>query len=266
MSQFDWLVAAFPWTTFAAFDTETTGLEPKLNRVVEAGAIRFDALGVSARFNSLINPKIPMPSEVTKVNGITDAMLAKEPDAAKVMPDFIDFLSDSVLIAHNAPFDVAFVNEELARLGMQPLRNRVVDTRIFAKEIYPGLPNYRLQDLARNFGIEAIDAHRAEDDARVCMELFLVCLNRLRETRPDLVQAASTAQAGETAVSPEASGGHGAATGASVSGNRETETGTAGTGAPATQEKEREAALDDEAMQEDLFGEDETDDFSEEDV
>jgi DNA polymerase-3 subunit epsilon len=263
MSQFDWLVAAFPWTTFAAFDTETTGLEPKLNRVVEAGAIRFDALGVSARFNSLINPKIPMPPEVTKVNGITDAMLAKEPDAAKVLPDFIDFLADSVLIAHNAPFDVAFINEELARLGMQPLRNRVIDTRIFAKEIYPGLPNYRLQDLARNFGIEAIDAHRAEDDARVCMELFLVCLKRLKETRPDLVQAAATAETVESAGAVNAQS-------AQQAPKDPFSAGSAGTGAAGSLSASRttdiEPALDDEAMQEDLFGDDDSNEFSEEEI
>lgn len=190
MSQFDWLVGAFPWTVFTVFDTETTGLEPKLNRVVEAGAIRFDSRGISARFNSLINPKVPMPPEVSKINGITDAMLMKERDAAAVLPDFIEFLGDTPIIAHNAPFDVAFINEELARLGKEPLKNRVIDTRIFAKEIFPSLQSYRLQDLAKRFNIEAIDAHRAEDDARVCMELFLVCLARLREMRPDLVKAA----------------------------------------------------------------------------
>jgi DNA polymerase-3 subunit epsilon len=196
MSQFDWLVAAFPWTVFTAFDTETTGLEPKLNRVVEAGAIRFDSIGVSARFNALINPMVPMPPEVTKINGITDAMLKKEQPAGEVIPDFMEFIGDTPIIAHNAPFDVAFINEELSRLGKPPLKNRVIDTRIFAKELFPSLQSYRLQDLARHFSITAIDAHRAEDDARVCMELFLVCLARLRETRPDLVQAASAASDG----------------------------------------------------------------------
>lgn len=204
MSQFDWLVAAFPWTVFTAFDTETTGLEPKLNRVVEAGALRFDSIGVSARFNALINPMVPMPPEVTKINGITDAMLMKEPPSAEVIPDFMEFIGDTPIIAHNAPFDVAFINEELSRLGRPPLKNRVIDTRIFAKELFPSLHSYRLQDLARNFSITAIDAHRAEDDARVCMELFLVCLARLRETRPDLVQAASAvSESGKDPTPPQ---------------------------------------------------------------
>ena len=198
MSQFDWLVSAYQETVFTAFDTETSGLEPKLNRVVEAGAIRFDALGISARFNALINPKIPMPAEVTRINGITDAMLMHEPDAAAILPDFVEFLGNTVLVAHNAPFDVAFINEELARLGRPPLANRVIDTRILAKETFPGLPNYKLQDLASRFGITAVDAHRAEDDARVCMELFLVCLKKITGQNSSVGQTADRIDAAST--------------------------------------------------------------------
>lgn len=185
MSQFDWLVKAAHTTVFTVFDTETTGLEPKTCRIVEVGGIRFDLRGAIARFNVLINPGTPMPAEVTKINGITDAMLKGQPDAAHVMPDFLRFVGNSVLIAHNAPFDVNFINAELGRLALPLLGNTVVDTRIFAKELFPGLPKYALQDLASRFGIKALDAHRAEDDARVCMELFLVCMDELRRRNPD---------------------------------------------------------------------------------
>ena len=133
MAQFDWLVAAFPETTFTVFDTETTGLEPKTNRVVEAGAIRFDARGIISRFNVLINPGMPMPAEVTKINGITDSMLAKQPNAAAiVLPDFLRFIGDSVLIAHNAQFDINFINEELARLGKPTAPSTGLSTRSFS--------------------------------------------------------------------------------------------------------------------------------------
>jgi DNA polymerase-3 subunit epsilon len=190
MGQFDSLVASFPATIFTVFDTETTGLDARLNRVVEIGGIRFDERGIRSRFNVLINPKMPMPAEVTKINGITDSMLADKPEAKIVLPDFLRFIGDTVLIAHNAPFDVNFINEELSRLGLPLLKNRVLDTRIFAKEVFPGLPKYSLQELAVKFSIEAKDAHRAEDDARVCMELFLVCMRQLREKNPHLVKAA----------------------------------------------------------------------------
>ena len=175
MGQYDWLRAADPSVTFTAFDTETTGLDPKQNRVIEFGAIRFDSSGIMARFSVLINPERPMPAEASRINGITDAMLAGKPVAAEVLPDFLSFIGNSVLVAHNAPFDISFMNEELSRLMLPPLSNRVVDTRILAKDVFPGLPRYALQELAKHFGIEAIDAHRAEDDARVCYELFRVC-------------------------------------------------------------------------------------------
>lgn len=189
MSQFDWVVEAFKKNSFTVFDTETTGLEPKTCRIVEIGGLRFNARGVIARFNVLINPGSPMPAEVTKINGITDAMLKGQPDSGKVIPDFLRFAGDSVLIAHNAPFDISFVNSELIRIGMKPLANPVIDTRIFAKEMFPNLPKYSLQELALRFGIEARDAHRAEDDARVCMELFLKCLGELQIRSPNTSKA-----------------------------------------------------------------------------
>lgn len=184
MGQHDWLSSSFNETIFTVFDTETTGLDARANRIVEIGGIRFDTQGISCRFNALINPGMPMPAEVTKINGITDEMLRGQPEAHSVIPDFMRFAGNTVLIAHNAPFDISFVNEELLRLGLSKISNNVIDTRIFAKELFPGLPKYSLQDLALRFGIEAREAHRAEDDARVCMELFLVCMKKLLEKNP----------------------------------------------------------------------------------
>lgn len=232
MAQFDWLVAAFPETTFTVFDTETTGLEPKTNRVVEAGAIRFDARGIISRFNVLINPGMPMPAEVTKINGITDSMLAQQPNAAAVIPDFLRFIGDSVLIAHNAQFDINFINAELARLGKPTLVNRVIDTLIFAREVFPGLPNYKLQNLATKFGITAIDAHRAEDDARVCMELFLVCVNALKDKMPKTASAAGSA---------------------GFSGQEKTITPAAAAAPQNARESEQDDLFGDETEEEDLF-------------
>ncbi len=190
MTQYDALLSSFSKTVFTVFDTETTGLDPKSNRVVEIGGIRFDSRGIVSRFSVLINPKVPMPPEVTKINGITDAMLAGQSESKTVLPDFMRFIGNTVLIAHNAPFDVNFINEDLSRLALPPLTNKVIDTRLFAKEVFPDLPKYALQELALRFGIEAKDAHRAEDDARVCMELFLVCMKKLREKNPHFTEEA----------------------------------------------------------------------------
>lgn len=188
MTSYDWLAAVYDTAVFVAFDTETTGLDPASGRIVEIGAVKFDRRGIIARYNVLINPEMPMPEEAGKVNGITDAMLKDKPLIAAVFPDFFDFIGTGVLVAHNAPFDINYVNAELKRLKKLSLTNKVVDTRIFAKEVYTGLSSYALQDLAVQLGITALEAHRAEDDARVCMELFEKILNRFLKNNPELVE------------------------------------------------------------------------------
>ena len=203
MTTYDWLAAVYDTAAFIAFDTETTGLDPASGRIVEIGAVKFDRRGIIARYNVLINPEMPMPEEAGKVNGITDAMLKDKPLIAAVFPDFFDFIGTGVLVAHNAPFDINYVNAELKRAGKTPLTNKVVDTRIFAKEVFPGLSSYALQDLAVQFGITALEAHRAEDDARVCMELFDKILNRFLKNNPELVEKIRAETDAASLLAPE---------------------------------------------------------------
>ena len=188
MTSYDWLAAVYDTAAFIAFDTETTGLDAAVGKIVEIGAVKFDRRGIIARYNVLINPQMPMPEEAGKVNGITDAMLKDKPVIAAVFPDFLEFIGTGILVAHNAPFDINYVNTELARAEKPLLTNKVVDTRIFAKEVFPGLSSYALQDLAVQFGITALEAHRAEDDARVCMELFEHTLTRFLKNNTELVE------------------------------------------------------------------------------
>ena len=203
MTSYDWLAAVYDTAAFIAFDTETTGLDPASGRIVEIGAVKFDRRGVIARYNVLINPEMPMPEEAGKVNGITDEMLKDKPLIAAVFPDFFDFIGMGVLVAHNAPFDINYVNAELKRAGKTPLTNKVVDTRIFAKEVFPGLSSYALQDLAVQFGITALAAHRAEDDARVCMELFEKILSRFLKNNPELVEKIRAETDAASLLAPE---------------------------------------------------------------
>ena len=204
MTSYDWLAAVYDTAAFIAFDTETTGLDPASGRIVEIGAVKFDRRGVIARYNVLINPEMPMPEEAGKVNGITDEMLKDKPLIADVFPDFFDFIGTGVLVAHNAPFDINYVNAELKRLEKPPLTNKVIDTRIFAKEVYTGLSSYALQDLAVQLGITALEAHRAEDDARVCMELFEKILNRFLKNNPELVEKIRAETDAASLLAPEA--------------------------------------------------------------
>ena len=203
MTSYDWLAAVYDTVAFIAFDTETTGLDPALGKIVEIGAVKFDRRGIVARYNVLINPEMPMPEEAGKVNGITDEMLKDKPLIAAVFPDFFDFIGMGVLVAHNAPFDINYVNAELKRGGKPPLTNKVVDTRIFAKEVFPGLSSYALQDLAVQFGITALEAHRAEDDARVCMELFEQILSRFLKNNSELLEKIRAETDAASLLAPE---------------------------------------------------------------
>ena len=182
MSSFDWAVKAYTeGAVFTAFDIETTGLEPRTDHIVEIGAVKFDKNGLAARFSALINPGIAMPPEAEKVNNISDEMLRGKPSLDTVLPDFLFFIRNTILMAHNAPFDCGFINGKLkknpASKNIDAGPHSIVDTLVFSRESFPGRRSYSLQNLAADLRINVLDAHRAEDDARVCMEIFIRCTN-----------------------------------------------------------------------------------------
>lgn len=180
MDSFYWAISAFrEGSLFTAFDIETTGLDDRRDRIVEIGAVQFTQQGLVGTSSTLIDPGIPMPAQAGRVNNITDAMLAGQPPIQEALPAFVHFAAGSIILAHNAPFDCGFVNAGLARLyddGFVPfaaLPNRIADTLPLARRLLPGRVRYNLQDLAASLGLRAEAAHRAFDDARLCMEIFL---------------------------------------------------------------------------------------------
>lgn len=189
MSSYNWLSAVYDKATFVAFDTETTGVQTDVDRVIEIGAVKFDKRGIISRMNILINPEMPIPPEATQVNNITDAMVQDKPVMQAVIGDFLRFIKDSVLVIHNAKFDIGMMDHELARLGGSPITNKVVDTWVFAKEVYPGLESYALQRLAARFDLTVLDAHRAEDDARVCMDFFHLAVQHFFDEDAEMLEA-----------------------------------------------------------------------------
>ncbi len=142
-------------------------------------AVRFRDGKEEGRFSALIHPGMKMPSGATSVNGITDAMLDGKPPLEEVLPGFLEFAGDGILIAHNASFDLGFVAAALRKQARGVLPNDYVDTRPMSQRAWPGRSNYKLQSLAVDLGIKSLEAHRAEDDARVCMEVFLAGLKKL---------------------------------------------------------------------------------------
>ena len=166
---------------FVAFDTETTGMWAPFNRIVEIGAAKFTlAGGEPATFQSLVNPERRIPEEVIAVHGITDDMVSGAPGIRPVLEEFASFCGpDSVLVAHNAPFDISFVGDELNRVGLEFGDNSILDTVDIYHRLFPGLASYSLRNLIMHFGIARTQTHRALDDAIMVQRLLVQAAPKL---------------------------------------------------------------------------------------
>lgn len=178
MALFNQTIAA---STFVALDLETTGIRAATERIVEIGAIRFDWSGQSRQeFNTLVQPQRTIPDKVVAVHGITDDMVAHAPLFAQVATKLLDFLAGSVILAHNAAFDVGFLSCELRRAGFAIPQNLVLDTCRLSRQLLPESPKHRLTTLIRHLGIEPIgDSHRSIPDSWACAQIFRHCVQRL---------------------------------------------------------------------------------------
>ena len=171
--------AAVDTVTFTAFDFETTGLYPASDRIIEFGAVRFRGSEMLAEFGALADPGIPIHEDARKVSGISAEMLAGKPAVQVVLPEFMEFVGDSILIAHNAGFDAGFLRAALQEHGYGELSNLIIDTQVLAQRAYPRQRSYGLQNLIAMLGIPPNTAHRALDDAVMCMKLFRACVQEL---------------------------------------------------------------------------------------
>ncbi len=159
--------------TFVAFDTETTGLNAEECRIIEIGAVKFDRNGVIEKFGTLVDPQTPIPQRITQITNITDSMVHGRPLIGAVLKDFITFIGESILVAHNAQFDLRFLKAECERSGLPAVSNQVVDTLQFSRWTFPELGGYRQTRMAQVLGVKVLSAHRAYDDAEVCGNIFL---------------------------------------------------------------------------------------------
>lgn len=165
--------------TFVAFDFETTGLHPATDRIIEFGAVKFRDRRVLGSFDVLVNPGIPVTPDALSVSGISEEMLASQPAVEQALPDFLEFIRESVLVAHNAPFDMSFLRAALELAGRADVPNTVIDTQVLAQKAYPKLKSYSLQNLIAELHLPQGNAHRALDDAVMCKDLFLSCADAL---------------------------------------------------------------------------------------
>ncbi len=169
---------------FVVFDIETTGFSPVNNRIIEIGAVKVKDGEIAERFSSFVNPDVPIPFEIEKLTGINDGMVKDAPMIDQVLPAFLDFCADAVLVAHNAGFDMSFIRENALRLGIGRSFT-CVDTLGIARVLLPHQARHTLDAVAKTLGVSLENHHRAVDDAGATAEIFVKFIPMLREAGAD---------------------------------------------------------------------------------
>jgi len=158
-------------TVFTFLDVETTGLSPQTSRICEVALIGFQGDCRVAQFSSLVNPGLPIPPETTKIHGITDDMVRNSPAFPALVPRLLAMLEGTVVVAHNAEFDLSFVGMEFARSGLKLPELPVIDTVHIARHL-GGFTNNRLGTIAKELDISTENWHRALSDVEMTRKIF----------------------------------------------------------------------------------------------
>ncbi len=169
-------------TGFVVFDLETTGAKAPPCRVTEIGAWRVKNGEVLDEFQTLVNPEIPIPIFITQLTGITDEMVAEAPKFVEIAVDFLEFIGDSVLVAHNSGFDMRFLNHEISRVFPEyRLANPCLCTVQLSRKLVPETVNHKLKTMAEFYKLDLTNHHRASADAHATAHIFINLLSRLHE-------------------------------------------------------------------------------------
>jgi len=168
---------------FVVVDVEATGAKTPPNRLIELGAYRIRGGKIVDKFVTLVNPEIPIPRFVATLTGISNEMVRGAPVFADVAPKWLDFVSEAVLVAHNAPFDTSFLNHEISRVypGHRMVNPHLCTVKL-SRRAMPDLSNHRLETIASHFSIPIASRHRAGSDALATAEIFILLLTELEET------------------------------------------------------------------------------------
>ena len=163
---------------FIVFDIETTGLSAQTCKITEIGAVKVQGGKVLERYNVFVNPEIPIPEEIVKLTGITDEMVKDADTIDKVLPEFLAFCGDRLLIAHNADFDTGFIRYNAKALEI-PFENPYLDTVALSRYLNPELKKHKLDTLAEYFELGNFNHHRACDDAEMLAMIFFKMMEKL---------------------------------------------------------------------------------------
>lgn len=183
-------------TTYCVLDLETTGLSFRTEKITEVGIMKIKNGKVLDEFSCFVNPEKPIPQRVVEVTNITDDMVKDAETIDKVFPKILEFVGDSVLVAHNADFDIGFLKYNAKQLGCS-LENTYIDTLRLSKDLFPDFKKYKLGIIADNLGIKVEVAHRALDDVDTTVKVFNVMINMLKEKGAKKIEDIDLLEAGK---------------------------------------------------------------------
>ena len=166
--------------TYVVFDLETTGFSAKSDRIIEIGAVKVQNGKIIDRFSTFVNPEIPIPLRIEKLTSINDNMVIDAPKIEEILPSFMEFCEGSVMVAHNADFDMSFIAANCERIGL-PCDFTIVDTVAMSRYLIIGLGKYKLDRVAKALGIVLENHHRAVDDAECTALIFLKLCKMLKD-------------------------------------------------------------------------------------
>lgn len=166
--------------TFVVFDIETTGFSPVSNRIIEIGAVKVVNGEITDRFSTFVNPQVPIPFRIEKLTNINDSMVMDAPLIETVVPEFLDFCGDAILVAHNASFDMSFIKENVQRQHLNQ-EFTYVDTLGIARVLLPNQAKHTLDAVCKTLGISLENHHRAVDDAEATAQMFVKMIPMLKE-------------------------------------------------------------------------------------
>ena len=167
--------------TFVVFDIETTGLSKETESITEIGAVKVVDGKIIDRFSTFVNPERPIPAEITKLTGITNEMVADAPVITEILPKFLEFCQDAVLVAYNANFDTGFIRLNAERKCGIEVKNTVLDTLELSRSLLPELKKHKLDIVCEQLGVSLEGHHRAVNDAEATAEVFLKFIDMLVE-------------------------------------------------------------------------------------
>jgi len=165
---------------FVAFDLETTGLSPDEDTIIEIGAVLFSGGKEQKRFQTFVDPKRKLEPEIVQLTGISDDMLIGAPSLEEALPEFLAFVGDRMVVAHNARFDTSFIREACRKVGV-PYNLTAIDTLMLARHLMPQLQRHKLDGVAKALKLPEFKHHRAVDDSNICGQILLKFVKMLAD-------------------------------------------------------------------------------------